>query len=134
MIVNSLAGLPAFAAYFIAAMVLSTAFVFAYITVTPFREIELIRQGNSAAAIETGMALIGFSIPLASAIYHSSSLIDCAIWGAVALVVQLVAYGLARLTVPNIAEDIAKANMAPAIWLGCISVASGVLSAACMSY
>ena len=56
------------------------------------------------------------------------------VWGVVALLTQLIAYGLARLTVPNLAEDIAKASVAPAIWLGCISIASGIISAACMSY
>jgi putative membrane protein len=85
-------------------------------------------------AIQIGLGLIGFSLPLASAIYHSANLIDCVIWGTVALLTQLLAYGIARLTVPNLAEEIAKAHIAPAIWLGCISIASGVISAACMSY
>jgi putative membrane protein len=134
MIPTSLAGLPAFAGYFATAFVLSMVFVIAYTAVTPFREIDLIRSGNSAAAIQIGMGLIGFSIPLASAIYHSANIIDCAIWGVIALLTQLVAYGIARLTVPNLADDIAKAHVAPAIWLGCISIASGIISAACMSY
>lgn len=134
MVANSLAGLPAFASYYLAALVLSALFVLVYTAVTPVREIELIRQGNPAAAIETGMALIGFSIPLASAVFHSVSLIDCVIWGVVALVVQLIAYSIARLTVPNLAAEISKGAVGPAIWLGCISLASGVMSAACMSY
>jgi putative membrane protein len=134
MIPTSLAGLPAFAGYYAAAMVLSMVFVAAYTAITPFREIALIRSGNSAAAIQIGMGLIGFSIPLASAIYHSANLIDCVVWGIVALLTQLIAYGLARLTVPKLDDDIAKANVAPAIWLGCISIASGIISAACMSY
>jgi putative membrane protein len=134
MIPASLAGLPAFAGYFAAAMMLSMIFVIAYTAITPFHEIDLIRHGNSAAAIQIGLGLIGFSIPLASAIYHSANIIDCVVWGVVALLTQLIAYGLARLTVPTLADDIAKASVAPAIWLGCISIASGIISAACMSY
>ena len=134
MIANSLAGLPAFASYYAVAAVLSALFVLIYTAITPFHEIDLIRQGNAAAAVEIGMALIGFSIPLASAIFHSANVIDCVIWGAVALVTQLTAYGVARLTIPNLVEEIGKAHIAPAIWLGCISLASGVMSAACMSY
>lgn len=134
MIPTSLAGLPAFAGYYAAAMVLTMVFVAAYTAITPFHEIALIRSGNSAAAIQIGMGLIGFSIPLASAIYHSANLIDCVVWGIVALLTQLIAYALARLTVPKLDDDIAKANVAPAIWLGCISIASGIISAACMSY
>jgi putative membrane protein len=134
MIANSIGGLPAFAGYYAAAAVLSILFVLAYTAVTPFHEIDLIRHGNSAAAIQIGMGLIGFSIPLASAIYHSANIVDCVVWGVVAMITQLIAYGIARLTVPNLADDIAKAHVAPAIWLGCISIASGVMSAACMSY
>ena len=37
-------------------------------------------------------------------------------------------------TVPNLAAEISKGAIGPAIWLGCISLASGVMSAACMSY
>lgn len=134
MVANSLAGLPAFASYFFTAIVLSAAFVFAYISATPQREMQLIREGNAVASIEVGMALIGFSVPLASAILHSASLLDCIIWGVVALITQLIAYGVARLTVPNLAAEIGKGAVGPAIWLGCISLSSGVLSAACMSY
>ncbi len=118
MIANSLAGLPAFAGYYIVAAVLCALFVMAYTAVTPFREIDLIRQGNAAAAIETGMALIGFSIPLASAIFHSANVIDCAVWGAVALVTQLIAYGVARLTIPKLVEEIGKGNSPPRSGLG----------------
>ena len=134
MVANSLAGLPAFASYFFTAVVLSAVFVLAYVSVTPQREMQLIREGNAAASIEVGMALIGFSIPLASAIFHAASLIDCMIWGLVALITQLIAYGVARLTIPSLAAEIGKGSIGPAIWLGCVSLTSGVISAACMSY
>jgi putative membrane protein len=134
MVANSLAGLPAFASYFFTAVVLCAVFVLAYVSVTPQREMQLIREGNAAASFEVGMALIGFSIPLASAIFHAASLIDCMIWGLVALIAQLIAYGVARLTIPSLATEIGKGSIGPAIWLGSISLTSGVVSAACMSY
>jgi putative membrane protein len=123
---------PAFAVYFIAAMLLCVAFVFSYTTFTPHHELDLIRAGNAAAAIEVGMSLIGFSAPLASAIYHAGSLLDLLIWGVVALVTQLVAYQLARLAHRNLAAGIAKNDMASGIFVGCVSVTAGILSAACM--
>lgn len=134
MIVNSFAGLPAFAAYFLTAVLLCVAYCFVYTMITPNRELDLIRQGNIAAATSVGMSLTGFSLPLASAIFHSNSLIDCVIWGVVALIVQLAAYWLARAVMPSLPEDIARGAPAAGIWVGCVSVAAGVLSAACMSY
>ncbi len=134
MLVNSLAGLPAFAAYFLAAVILCVAFVFAYTAITPNRELDLIRDGNAAAALSIGMSLIGFALPLASAVFHSADLVDCLIWGVVALLAQLTAYWLARLAMPRLPEGIAKGEIAAGLWVGCISIAAGVLSAACMSY
>jgi len=134
MIVTSLSGVPAFAAYFIAAILLCVAFVLAYTAITPNKELELIREGNTAAAIEVGMSLIGFSIPLASAIYHAGNLIDCLVWGVVALVAQLAAYLLARLAHRNLPAGIAKNDIASGVFVGCVSLAAGILSAACMSY
>jgi putative membrane protein len=133
MIVTSLSGVPAFAAYFIAAILLCVAFVVAYTAITPNKELELIREGNTAASIEVGMSLVGFSIPLASAIYHAGSLIDCVVWGLVALVAQLVAYLLARLAHRNLPAGIAKNDIASGVFVGCVSLAAGILSAACMS-
>ena len=134
MIIPSLGGLPAFIAYFIAAMLLCVAFVLSYTATTPNNELQLIRDGNTAAALEVGMSLIGFSIPLASAIYHSDSLIDCLMWGLVALLAQLAAYLLARFAHRNLPASIAKNDVASGVFVGCISLAAGILNAACMSY
>ena len=82
MIVNSLQGLPAFAAYFLAAVLCCVAYVVAYTAITPNRELELIRAGNPSAALSVGMSLIGFALPLASAIFHSVNLVDCLLWAA----------------------------------------------------
>ena len=134
MIVNSLAGLPAFAAYFFAALVAAMAFVLAYTAITPNRELELMRQGNVAAALSVGMSLIGFSLPLASAIFHTVDMLDLMMWAVIALVVQLLAYGVARLAMPALPASIARGEAAAGLWVGCVSIAAGVLSAACMSW
>jgi putative membrane protein len=134
MLVTSLGGLLAFAIYFVAAVLLSVAFAVSYTAFTPNNELELIRAGNTTAAIEVGMSLIGFSIPLASAIYHSGSLVDCLIWGVVALLTQIGAYLLARAIHRDLPASIAKDDIASGVFVGCISLAAGVLNAACMSY
>ena len=131
---HSLAGIPAFAGYFVVAIGLCVIFIVLYIRVSPHEEFELIaHHGNAAAAVALGMSLTGFSLPLASAIYHSSDIIDCAIWGAIALVAQIVAYFLARIGQPNMSRRISEGEMAAALWLGFVSLAAGILSAASMS-
>jgi putative membrane protein len=134
MVIHSLAGLPAFAAYFATAVALCILYLVVYTKITPHDEYDLIvHEHNATAAIALGLSLLGFSIPLASAILHSVNILDCVIWGIVALIVQLIAYFLARLAHPHISEAIRQNALASGLWLGLVSVVAGILSAACMS-
>lgn len=134
MVLNSLAGLPAFAAYFIGAVILCIGYLAAYTKVTAHDEFALIAEGNIAAAVALGCSLLGFALPLASAIYHTDGLLDCLIWGLVALATQLGAYYLAGLAQDNLSARIANNELAAACWLGFVSLSAGVLNAASMSY
>ena len=102
--------------------------------VTPHAEIKLIRENNLAAAVAFAGSLIGFSLPLANTIAGSVSLVDCAIWGLIALVVQILIYFIARIPMPKMSERIEKGEMASGVWLGSASLSGGLLNAACMSY
>jgi hypothetical protein len=48
----------------------------------PFKEITLIRQGNVAAALTLGGALIGFSMTVASGLVHTDALGSFVGWSA----------------------------------------------------
>jgi putative membrane protein len=131
---TSLQGLPAFAAYFGLALVLLLLFVRLYTWVTPHDEFGLIRANNSAAAIAFGGALLGFAWPLASAITHSMSLLDCAIWGAVALVVQILTFVLSSVALKQLPQRITQGELAAGVFSAACSITVGILNAACMSY
>jgi uncharacterized protein DUF350 len=77
MILQSLAGLPAFLVYFCTALVAVVAYLFVYTRVTPHDEFQLIRDNDPAAAIALGLSLLGFVLPLVSAIAHSANVVDC---------------------------------------------------------
>ena len=129
-----LAGLPLFLAYAATAAGLTLVYIVIYMWVTPHAEITLIRQNNSAAAIAFAGSLLGFCLPLANVIAGSISLVDCAIWGAIALIAQIVIYFRARGPMPKISERIENGELAAGIWLGSASLAGGLLNAACMTY
>src|SRR5882762_10261015 len=122
MILQSLAGLPAFLVYFCTAIVAVVAYLFVYTRVTPYNEFELIRANEPAAAIALGLSLLGFVLPLVSAIAHSANVWDCLIWAAIALIVQITVYFLVRVPVPNLSTRIASGELAAAIWLGLSSL------------
>ncbi len=114
-------------------MVLTLVFAVVYSWVTPHQEIKLIRENNLAASIAFAGSLIGFSLPLASAIANSVALVDCVVWGVIAMVVQIAIYFLVRLPIPKISERIEKGETASGVWLGAASLTGGLLNAASMT-
>ena len=130
----SLGGLDDFLVYFILSLALTALFLAIYVRVTPYREFAMIRAGNVAAAASLSGALLGFVMPLASAIAHSVALWDMVLWGIIAMAAQLLAYGAVRLLVPTIAADITAGKLAPAILLAAFSLGAGILNAASMTY
>jgi len=134
MILQSLAGLPAFLLYFCTAIIAVVAFLFVYTRVTPHDEFQLIRDNDPAAAIALGLSLLGFVLPVVSAIAHAANIVDCLIWSVIALIVQIVVYFIVKIPIPNLSARIAAGELASAIWLGLASLAAGALNAASMIY
>ncbi len=130
---TSLDGLPWFLAYLATAVVLTLIYVIVYMWVTPHPEIKLIRENNLSASLAFSGSLVGFSLPLASAIANSVALVDCVVWGLIAIVVQIVIFYLVRLPIPQISDRIEKGEMASGLWLGAASLTGGLLNAASMT-
>ncbi|WIJ24789.1 DUF350 domain-containing protein [Devosia sp. RR2S18] len=129
-----LAGLPAFLGYFAIGLAAYAAFTAIYTTLTPHREVELIRAGNLAAVTAFLGALLGFSLPLASAAANSVSIVDYIIWAVVGIIAQILAYFIANFSMQKLHEKITNGEMAAGLWGGGIALAVGILNAACMSY
>jgi putative membrane protein len=131
---DSFAGFDDFLVYLAVALVLLAVFVAIYIRVTPYRELALIREGNMAASFSLSGSILGFIVPLASAVQHSVSLVDMAIWGLIAMAVQIAAFVVVKLLIPSITQDIPANKGAQGFFLGSLSLGVGLLNAACMSY
>lgn len=135
MVMHSLAGLPAFAVYFVSSLAMCVVFLLVYTRITPNDEFDLIlKEHNATAAVALGGSLLGFAMPLASAIFNSANILDCVIWGVVALIAQLLAYWVAWLAHPNLGEAIRNNAMAAGLWVAFVSLAAGLLNAASMTY
>jgi putative membrane protein len=131
--VTSLANLPAFGLYFGASLVLLAAFLALYTLILPGDEWGEIRRGNTAAAVALGSAMVGFCLPLASAIVHSGSWADMVVWAAITLAIQLAGFAAMRLLRRDVPAAIARGDMAQATLLAAQSISLGMLTAACLS-
>lgn len=122
-------GISAFLSYLGTALVLLALFVLIYVQITPYREFKLIAQGNSAAAISLGGAVLGFTFPLVSSIYYTQSLLEMIIWAGITCVVQFLVFTAMRHWSKHIEEGV----VAPAIFLASLSIAVGLLNAVSIS-
>lgn len=123
-----------FLIYFGLALALLVAFLFVYTAVTPYKELKLIRDGNTAAAISLGGALLGFALPVASTVANAVNIVDMLVFAVVATVVQLIVFVVARMVLPGLSGAIEEGNTAKASFLAAISIAVGLLNAAALVY
>ena len=127
-----ISNLPAFASFFLTAIMLMLVFLAIYVKITPYNELELIRAGNEAAAVSLGGAVIGFALPIAVSVAVSHNLYAMIGWGVVASVVQLLAFIAARLALPRLNESIPQGKLASGIFLASLAIGVGILNAGCI--
>ncbi|HEY9271149.1 MULTISPECIES: DUF350 domain-containing protein [Achromobacter] len=119
--------------YMVSALAMLGVFTLVYTAVTRYKEFELIREGNIAAVLSYGGALVGFSFTLCSSIAIHASYAMFLLWGLAAMLVQIVVYVGVSQAVRGMNEAIEENNIAMGGLIGSISIAAGVVNAACLT-
>ncbi len=134
LILNGLeSGLPVLLLHFVATVLLFLGGVAAYVAITPLRERELLASGNRAAGIVLGGTVVALAIPLAATLVTSLALLDILIWGVVALILQIVTFGVAVLLFRDLRPMIESGNVAAATTLAALQLAIALLNAGAMA-
>lgn len=128
-----IAGLPVFMAHSGATLGVLFVGVLLYVKMTAHDEMALIRENNHAAALSLGGAIVGIALPLAASLTASVSVLDIVIWGAVAVVLQLVAFRIVDLALKDISERIEAGEMGAAIFLVSVKLGTAFVNAAALS-
>ena len=119
--------------YILVGTVMMVVFGATYLRITPAEELRLIKNGNLACALSFGGALVGFCLALAASIAQSVNFPDFILWGIGAAVIQILVYFAATRIIPHANEELVNNNVAVGALFGAISVAIGLLNAACLS-
>ena len=115
------------------AAVLVMAFFVIYTRITPYNEVELIRQGNQAAALSLGGTLIGFSLTIASALLHTPDYAQFLGWAGGAMLVQVLVFHVATRLLKMSQDQIEANNAAFGGLLGALSISIGLVNAGAIS-
>src|ERR1700712_762735 len=121
----SFQSLLSFVVYIIVAGGLFSLFQMAYTRLTPHKEFAQIREGNVAAAVALGGALIGFALPASNVITYSISVLDVVIWAVIAAVVQLLAFTATSMVLKDLSARITRGELAAAIYAASVSISVG---------
>ncbi len=104
-----------------------------YHLVTPYHELRLIRNGNTAAALSISGAIVGLAIPLAICMATSVNVWDIVIWGIVTLLIQILAYRIGDALLMDLPTRIENGEMGAAILVVGIKIAIALINAAAVS-
>ncbi|MBN8553134.1 MAG: DUF350 domain-containing protein [Caulobacterales bacterium] len=104
-----------------------------YAILTPWREISLIRNGNSAAAVAFGGVLAGLAIPLAASLSASNSTLEIIVWGVATVLVQLLAFRLTDMILAGLPERIRDGEISAAVLLVSAKLAVALILAAAVT-
>ncbi len=114
-------------------LVLLTLGVVVYSLLSPHKEVQLIREGNQAAAISFGGMLLGLAIPLAAALAASPSALEIVLWGVAVIVVQLGVFRLIDLLLTGLPQRIQEGESAAAALLAAAKLAAALVLAAAVA-
>ena len=104
-----------------------------YTRLTPYDEVTLIRGGNHAAALSLGGTLIGFALPIASALLHAPDYYNFLGWGGGAMLIQVLVFHVTTRLLKMSKDQIEADNSAFGGLLGAISVSIGLINAGSIS-
>ena len=128
-----LAGFPLLLLHFAITLGMLGIGVTIYLFVTPYRELDLIRNGNTAAAVSISGAIIGMAIPLAICMATSVNIWDIVIWGIVTLLIQILAYRIGDVLLKDAPTRIENGEMGAAILIVGIKLAISFINAAAVA-
>ncbi|MBC7907696.1 MAG: DUF350 domain-containing protein [Rhodospirillaceae bacterium] len=126
-------GLPVLMLHLAATLLLLGVGIAGYMAITPFHERRLVAAGNPAAGMVLGGTVIALALPLAATLATSTAALDILIWGAVAVLFQLIAFAVAALLVRDLRAQIEAGNTAAAMTQVGIQIAFALINAAAMA-
>jgi len=128
-----LATLPLYLSFLGTNVALLAVALSAYVLITPYKEITLIRQGNAAAAYSLGGTSIGMAVVLFSTASGTFNVAELAAWGAIGLVGQLFMFLVVSRLLPGLSKGVEDDKISYGITLGMLSIAMGILNAGALS-
>ena len=124
-----ISGIPILALHLVTTFAILIGGMGIYMWITPYADLKLVREGNTAAAVALGGAFLGLAVPLAGCLAGSVTALDILLWGLVTLVVQLISFKVVDIVLRDLPKRITAGEMSAAIFLAFVNVSVGAIVA-----
>ena len=122
-------GFPALIMYLMVVAAIYVVGLTVYVKLTPHKEIALIQNGNTAAAISFSGLVVGLALPLAACLVMKYGLIDVLVWGTVSTLLQLLLFRVADMVLSAMPKRIEDGEIAAATVLAAFKLAGSIVLA-----
>jgi putative membrane protein len=122
-------GFPVALLHALSALLIWAVTVTCYAKLSPSKDVDQIRDGNGAAAVTLGGAMVCFALPLAIAMAASPSTAEGAIWGAAISLIGLLLVRIADMALRGLPERVREGDITAAVLLSCARLAIAILLA-----
>ncbi len=100
-----------------------------YVKLTPHKEIELIQEGNMAAAVSFSGLVVGLALPLAACLTWKVGLANVVVWGTVSVLLQLFLFRITDIILSGMPQRITDGEVAAATVLASFKLAGSIILA-----
>lgn len=107
--------------------------LFIYVKLTPHKELDLVQDGNMAAAVSFSALVISLALPLAACLINKFSLTDVAMWGTLSLFLQLFLFRLTDAIFKGMPQRIIDDEVPAAAVLAAFKIAGSIILAFAIS-
>jgi putative membrane protein len=104
-----------------------------YALLTPYKDLQLIREGNTAASISLGGMFVGLALPLSVSLAASTGELEMLIWGVAIIAVQLLVFRITDMALRGLPKRIQAGEVAAATFLVAVKIATAIILAAAVA-
>lgn len=122
-------GFPWLIFYLLLVTAIYLAGLFIYVKLTPHKELQLVQDGNMAAAVSFSALVIGLALPLAACLINKYSLFDVLLWGIVSLFLQLFLFRVTDAIFRDMPRRIQAGEVPAATVLAAFKLAGSIMLA-----
>ena len=122
-------GFPWLIFYLLAMTAIYLTGLLVYVKLTPYRELELVQQGNMAAAVTFSSLVVSLSLPLAACMVNRYAIAESVVWGVLSLLLQILLFRVTDAVFKGMPERIENNEVPAATVFASFKIAGSILLA-----